>query len=132
MRLLIFSAPYIADQTKLANTHAVQDHDVELPSAGISSDMRIRIPESMMPPDAQALEFFEYFFAHIHPFVPVLCQFDFYRSWHQDRDSISPLILEAIFACVTAMLGQHLDSSKWIALAKSEITHVAEEPANQI
>jgi hypothetical protein len=131
IRLLTLSAPYIADQARLATTNTVQDHDVELPHTGLSADMRIRIPEQMMPTDAQALEYFDYFFTHIHPFVPVLCQFDFYQSWHRDRDSISPLILEAVFACVTAMLGQTMESNKWIALAKSEMALFLIDPANK-
>jgi hypothetical protein len=63
------------------------------------------------------LEYFKYYFTNIHPFIPVLSQHDFYQQWAHDRDSISPLLLEAIFACVTAMLNDTAEFSKWIALA---------------
>jgi hypothetical protein len=75
-----------------------------------------------MPTEPQALEYFEYFFAHIHPFIPVLCQAEFYRLWNTNRDLLSPLVLEGIFACTTAMLNLPLESSKWLALASSEFS----------
>jgi len=73
----------------------------------------------MMPSDDQALHYFKYFFENVHPFVPVLSQNDFYRQWSSDRDSISPLLLEAIFAATTALLNETTEFNKWLALASS-------------
>jgi hypothetical protein len=118
--LLTTVAPYIADQSRLANTPALQEYEVDLPNISLSPDMRVRIPPEMMPSEPQALEYFEYFFTNIHPFTPVLCQAEFYRSWNTNRDSLSPLVLEGIFACTTAMLQQPHECNKWLALAKGE------------
>jgi hypothetical protein len=122
-------APYIADQSKLSKVPAIQEHEVDLPNIGVSPDMRIRIPDEMMPSEPQALEYFEYYFTNIHPFVPVLCQADFYSSWNTERDSLSPLLLEAIFACTTAMLGHLHESGKWLALASSTIIYMSRTAA---
>src|SRR6201999_970175 len=84
-------APYITDQSKLANTPAVQEYEVDLPNIALAPDMRVRIPPEMMPTEPQALEYFEYFFTNIHPFIPVLCQAQFYRLWNTNRESLSPL-----------------------------------------
>jgi hypothetical protein len=105
---------------RLADTPAVQEHEVDLPSTALSSGMRICIPPEMMPSEQRALDYFEYFFAHIHPLTPVLCQAEFYRLWNTNRDSLSTLLLEGMFACVTAMLNQPHESSKWLALATSK------------
>jgi hypothetical protein len=85
--------------------------------------MRVRIPVEMMPSEEVALEYFDYFFSHIHPFVPVLCQSTFYREWATNREGISPLLLEGIFASATAMMNKQLESNKWIALASRMLTY---------
>jgi hypothetical protein len=121
---LTSTAPYIADQSKLSKVPAIQEYEIDLPKSGVSGDMRIRIPDEMMPSEPQALEYFEYYFTNIHPFVPVLCQSEFYRSWNSERDSLPPLILEAIFACTTGMLGHLRESGKWLALASSTSPHI--------
>jgi hypothetical protein len=74
----------------------------------------------MMPNENQAHQYFEYFFAHIHPFVPVLNRQSFYHQWNTNRDSISPLLLEAVFACAAMVLEDHQEGNKWLALASSE------------
>ena len=106
----------------MANLPALQEYEIDLPSIALSPDMRVRIPPEMMPSESQALEYFEYFFTNIHPFVPVLCQAEFYRLWNTNRDALSPLVLEGIFACTTAMLQQPHESLKWMALSKGEYT----------
>lgn len=83
-----------------------------------TADLRIRIPAEMMPSDAQALIYIDYFFDNIYPYVPVLNRTRFMREWQESRDLISPLILEGIFACATAALGDE-NSSRWLALSAS-------------
>jgi hypothetical protein len=76
----------------------------------------------MMPNDQQAMQYFDYFFMNIHPFVPVLQQTAFYQQWNNNRESISPLLLEAIFAVTTMTLEDHDQGNKWLALASRELT----------
>jgi hypothetical protein len=85
-----------------------------------SNDLRIRIPLEMMPTDQQAMQYFDYFFMNIHPYVPVLQQTAFYQQWNNNRESISPLLLEAIFAVTTMTLEDHDQGNKWLALASRE------------
>lgn len=73
-----------------------------------------------MPPDAQASQYFHYFFENVHPYVPVLYPPYLFRHWDENKSSISPLILEAIFSCSARMLNQTTESDRWLALAKSK------------
>ncbi|KAJ4985998.1 hypothetical protein SVAN01_08476 [Stagonosporopsis vannaccii] len=110
-------APYIMNQKKaLAETPAQEEYEVQLP-ASVSLDHIVRIPPEMMPSEEQALHYFDYFFTNIHPYVPVINKSYFYQQWQSARDSISPLMLEAIFACSTMMLGDVEEGNKWLALA---------------
>jgi hypothetical protein len=119
--VLTTKAPYIADQSKIvANTPAVQEYEVDLPTQALSPGVKVRIPDEMMPSDALALEYFNCFFTNVHPFMPVLCQNEFYHRWNTNRDSLSPLLLEAMFACATALLKRTNESSRWLALAASK------------
>lgn len=112
-------APYITNQKKaLAETPAQEEYEVQLP-ASVSLDHIVRIPPEMMPAEEQALQYFDYFFTNIHPYVPVVNKSYFYQQWQSARDSISPLMLEAIFACSTMMLGDVEEGNKWLALASS-------------
>lgn len=97
----------------------VEEYEMNLPNTS-SADMRVRIPAEMMPSEQQALQYFEYFFSNIHPYVPVLSQQAFYQQWNTNRESISPLLLDAIFACTSSMLESHPEGNKWLALAASE------------
>ncbi|KAK8236464.1 hypothetical protein IWZ00DRAFT_120463 [Phyllosticta capitalensis] len=109
-------APYIANQKKnLANAPAVEEYEVQLPEDH-NPDMTIRIPPDMMPSDQQALEYFDYFFNNVHPYAPVVNRHFFYQQWNNHRQAISPLILEAIFACASLMLGDQHQGNKWLAL----------------
>jgi hypothetical protein len=96
----------------------VAEYEFDIPQ-DTSPDQPLRIPPEMMPKDEQALQYFQYFFAHIHPYVPVLHRQSFYQQWSSGRDSISPLLLEAIFACTTMTLEDHAQGNKWLALATS-------------
>lgn len=66
------------------------------------------------------MQYFDYFFMNIHPYVPVLQQTAFYHQWNTNRESISPLLLEAIFAVTTMTLEDHDHGNKWLALASRE------------
>jgi hypothetical protein len=112
------STPYIADKKKLAEAPAVEEYEINLPQ-DLSPDHRVRIPLEMMPPEQQAMQYLQYFFDNIHPFVPVLSRPSFYHQWNTNRESISPLVLEAIFACSAFMMNDHVQGQKWLALASS-------------
>ncbi|KAF2013414.1 hypothetical protein BU24DRAFT_349768 [Aaosphaeria arxii CBS 175.79] len=110
-------APYIANQKKtLAETPAQEEYELQLPPS-TSLDHTVRIPPEMMPSEEQALHYFDYFFTNIHPYCPVVNKAYFYQQWQTARDSISPLMLEAIFACSLLMLGLSSEGNKWLALA---------------
>ncbi|KAF2707536.1 hypothetical protein K504DRAFT_383460 [Pleomassaria siparia CBS 279.74] len=110
-------APYITNQKKnLAETPAQEEYEVHLPLSA-SLDHTVRIPPEMMPGEDQAIQYFEYYFTNIHPYCPVINKAYFYQQWQTARDSISPLMLEAIFACASLMLGDVSEGNKWLALA---------------
>ncbi|KAF1837461.1 hypothetical protein BDW02DRAFT_491313 [Decorospora gaudefroyi] len=110
-------APYITNMKKtLAETPAQEEYEVQLPQS-VSMDHTVRIPPEMMPSEEQALQYFDYFFANVHPYCPVINKAYFYQQWHSAPDSISPLMLESIFACSTLMLGDIEEGNKWLALA---------------
>lgn len=113
-------APYIANQKKaLAEAPAQEEFEVQLPPS-TSMDHTVRIPPEMMPSEEQALQYFDYYFTNIHPYCPVINKAYFYQQWQTARDSISPLMLEAIFACATVMLESVAEGNKWLALAASQ------------
>lgn len=70
-----------------------------------------------MPPEETCLAWFKTFFTHIHPYVPVISKPYFYRQWKTNRESISPLILEAMFACAGRMSDDPSQGARWLALA---------------
>ncbi|KAI4617809.1 hypothetical protein J4E83_006141 [Alternaria metachromatica] len=110
-------APYITNMKKaLAETPAQEEYEVVLP-ASVSLDHTVRIPPEMMPDDDRAMHYFDYFFANVHPYCPVINKAYFYQQWHSAPDSISPLMLESIFACSSLMLGDSEEGNKWLALA---------------
>ncbi|KAK5131311.1 hypothetical protein LTR08_001150 [Meristemomyces frigidus] len=110
-------AHYIANEKKtLAETPAVEEVEIILPPS-VSTDSTVRIPPEMMLSDERVMDYFGYFFSFIHPYVPVLNRATLYEQWHSARHSISPLILEGIFACVSRYLEEPLEVRKWLALA---------------
>ncbi|CAL8575136.1 hypothetical protein XPA_001078 [Xanthoria parietina] len=111
-------ALYISQQKKsLAEAPALEEVEVKLPSTAMGSGSTVRIPPDLMPPEEQCLAWFETFFAHVHPYVPVLSKSYFYQQWQTNRQSISPLILEAIFACAGRMSDDPAQGAQWLALA---------------
>lgn len=97
----------------------MQEEELELPrETGPGS--QVRIPKEMMPSEEKAQHYFRFFFDNVHPYVPVLFPPVLYQQWADDRNSVSPLILEAIFAISARMLGEGKESARWLALAKSK------------
>ncbi|KAF2096590.1 hypothetical protein NA57DRAFT_42152 [Rhizodiscina lignyota] len=102
----------------LASTQAVEDYEADLPvPQHTSSDYRVRIPQEMFPSEQRALQYFKYFFDNIHPYCPVINRAAFYQQWHTNKDSISALLLEGIFACSSLALEGAQAGTKWLALA---------------
>ncbi|KAI9765464.1 MAG: hypothetical protein M1835_007375 [Candelina submexicana] len=111
-------APYISQQKRsLAEAPALEEFEISLPMVAPGPDLTVRIPPQLLPDEDQALLYFDIFFVNIHPYVPVLNRSYFYQQWHTNRESISPLILEAIFACAGRLSGDPSQGSKWLALA---------------
>jgi hypothetical protein len=104
---------------RLAETPAYQEEEVELPRL-TTPYLIIQTPTEMMPPEGQALEYFKCFFAEVYPYCPVIHRAHFYGQWHNARSSVSPLLLEAMFACATLMLGRTSEGCRWLALATSQ------------
>lgn len=114
-------APYISHQkTSLAEAPAVAEIEIKLPPMLAGPGHAVRIPPELMPPEDQVMDYFGIFFSNIHPYVPVINQAYFYRQWHTDRQSISPLMLEAIFACAGRMSDDPAQGAQWLALASSQ------------
>lgn len=73
-----------------------------------------------MPDDETIMQYFDTYFMNVHSYVPVLNKDIFYQQWHTNRDSISPLILEAIFAIAGKLADEPSQGLQWLALASSE------------
>lgn len=114
-------APYISYQQKsLAEIPALEEYEISLPSVKVGAGGTVRIPKELMPDDNQAMEYFDVFFTSVHPYVPVISKSSFYQKWHGDRGSISPLLLEAIFASAGPMSNDPAEGAQWLALASSK------------
>ena len=74
----------------------------------------------MMPSDEQANRLFKIYFSDVHPYVPVVNRSHFFRQWLYDRASISPLLLEAMFACAGRLSDEPAQARQWLALLNSE------------
>lgn len=81
--------------------------------------LKIRIPPALMPDEQTVLHYFDLYFAHVHPYVPVLSRTMFYQQWNTSRETISPLILEAIFAMGGRLAEDPGEGQQWLALASS-------------
>lgn len=102
-----------------AESHPIQEVEYPLPKEVINVPHPI-IPAEMMPADHLAMQYFQYYFANIHPFVPVINSTDFYKQWRVNPKQISPLILEGIFACASQTMSTSVKGSQWLALAARE------------
>lgn len=100
-------------------------------AAAFSTDAgsQIRIPPALMPSQDEALQAFDTYFTNVHPYVPVLNRSQFYHQWHNDPGSISPLILEAIFANAGRLSDDPAQGAQWLALANSTLIPSISKPS---
>ncbi|KAG9245733.1 hypothetical protein BJ878DRAFT_418599 [Calycina marina] len=121
------SAPYIDHKNQMKNKalagepeepafEDVDDYKSTLPASSSGPGMKIRIPPELMPDDETAMSYFDLFFSNVHPYVPVVNKSSFYQQWHTNRDAISPLILEAIFAIAGKLADEPTQGHQWLSL----------------
>ncbi|KYK57604.1 putative Cutinase transcription factor 1 alpha [Drechmeria coniospora] len=116
------TAPYLRNKASFRREEqpAIEDDDgfgsVLTPIAS-GPGHKVRIPLELMPDDASALHYFDLYFVHVHPYVPVLDKAQFYRQWSTARETISPLILEALFAIGSRLADDPTQGQQWLALA---------------
>jgi hypothetical protein len=115
-------APYLRRPSKNVAEPAapVRDDEIEFPGLETRYGSQIRIPPALMPSEEDAAQFFKIYFAEVHPYVPVVNRNRFYQKWQSDRNSISPLLLEAMFACAGRFSDDPAQGAQWLALANSE------------
>lgn len=118
------TAPYLRNKASFRREEqpAVEDDDDfggVLPPIAAGPGHKIRIPPELMPDEASALHYFDLYFAHVHPYVPVLDRSQFYHQWQTARETISPLILEALFAIGGRLAEDPAQGQQWLALASS-------------
>ncbi|ATY62568.1 Fungal transcriptional regulatory [Cordyceps militaris] len=115
------TAPYLRNKASFRRGEepAVEDDDDYggLPPILSGSGSKIRIPPELMPDEETALHYFELYFTHVHPYVPVLHKPHIYHQWRHARDTISPLILEAIFAIGGRLAEEPAMGQQWLGLA---------------
>jgi hypothetical protein len=114
-------APYVRKEKTVEDDAEgpVQEAEFKLTNFSTDAGSQIRIPPALMPDDEDALGYFDIFFGNVHPYVPVLCKSQFMHQWQHKRDTISPLLLEAIFACAGRMSDDPAQGAQWLALANS-------------
>ena len=117
------TAPYLTRTVCFAEEGKfVEDNTLEtwqklpFPSAG----SKICTPPILMPDNDTASRYIDLYFLFVHPYVPVLNQPQFIQQWQSSRDSISPLILEAIFAIGACLAKDTRQGHQWLALASCE------------
>lgn len=91
-----------------------------LPPLSAGAGSTVRIPPELMPAEEDVMTYFKTYFDEIHPYVPVISSSHLYYQWHNDRRSISPLLLEALFACAGRLSDEPSEGAQWLALANSE------------
>ena len=104
----------------MAEAPALDEVEFSLPTTITGSGATVRIPQELMPDEQQAMEYLNIFFMNIHPYVPVISKSYFYQQWQTNRGSISPLLLEAIFACAGRTSADPAQGAQWLALASSK------------
>ncbi|KAL2444827.1 hypothetical protein ABEF95_017288 [Exophiala dermatitidis] len=115
-------APYLRSEKKDGKEPdtPVQEAEpeVKVPTVfNTGAGSQIRIPPALMPSQEEAMRAFKIFFRDVHPYVPVLNRRRFYEQWHNDKDSISPLVLEAVFANAGRLSDDPAQGAQWIAMA---------------
>ncbi|KAK4193292.1 hypothetical protein QBC35DRAFT_101236 [Podospora australis] len=116
------TAPYLNSKMLSAReeepaTEDGDDYKSFLPPLMHGAGSKIRIPPELMPDDDTVAQYLDLYFANAHPYVPVLDKAQFYQQWHDNRDSISPLLLEAIFAIAGRLADEPAQGQQWMALA---------------
>lgn len=115
-------APYLRNKASFRHHEmpAVEDDDdfeSVLPPIVTGPGHKVRVPPALMPDEASALHYFDLYFAQVYPYVPVLDKAQFYRQWDSARDTISPLVLEALFAIGGRLAEDPSQGHQWLALA---------------
>jgi hypothetical protein len=119
------AAPYLnKNKTRLLAEEPAAFEDVDeykhvFTASMPGPDLKVRIPPELMPDEETASHYFNMYFANVHPYVPVLSKTLFYQQWHTNRESISPLILEAIFAIGGRLTDEPAQGHQWLALVSS-------------
>jgi hypothetical protein len=106
----------------------IQDTEIRLPPLSTGAGSQIRIPPELMPNDQDASQYFQLFFRDVHPYVPVINRNYFYHQWHTNRAAISPLLLEAVFACAGRMSDDPAQGAQWLALANKHESSFLDTP----
>lgn len=75
-----------------------------------------------MPAEDDVMAYFKIYFDEIHPYVPVISRAHLYYQWQHDRRSISPLLLEALFACAGRLSDEPAEGAQWLALANRKFS----------
>lgn len=129
------TAPYLNSKnlrTKGALEEAAFEEEDDfksvLPPTISGPDLKIRIPPELMPDEETVLQYFDMYFTNVHPFVPVLNKTLFYQQWHTNREAISPLILEAIFAIAGRLADEPAQGHQWLALASKHADSFMDVP----
>ncbi|KAI8947224.1 fungal-specific transcription factor domain-containing protein [Xylaria longipes] len=128
------TAPYLNNKQALASQEeepALEEADEyknALPPVHAGPGSKIRIPPELMPDEDAIMHYFELYFTHVHPYVPVLNKQQLYRQWHTNRESISPLLLEAIFAVAERLADEPAQGQQWIALASKHADSFMDVP----
>lgn len=98
-------------------TEDTDEYKSLLPPLTAGPGSKIRIPPELMPDDDTVLHYLDLYFVNAHPYVPVLDKSHFYQQWHDNRESLSPLLLEAIFAIAGRLADEPAQGQQWLALA---------------
>ncbi|KAL4953106.1 hypothetical protein BDW69DRAFT_184805 [Aspergillus filifer] len=113
-------APYIRQQRtdRSEPEIPIQDElEESLPPLRTGAGSKIRIPPELMPSDDEVMNYMKIYFDGIHPYLPIVHRGHFYYQWQHDRKSISPLLLEALFACAGRLSDDPAQGAQWLALA---------------
>ncbi|KAF4635017.1 hypothetical protein G7Y89_g3076 [Cudoniella acicularis] len=128
------TAPYLNSKSKTKSTveepvfEDVDEYKNVLPPSMPGPDLKVRIPPELMPDEATCLHYFDMYFSDVHPYVPVLNKSFFYHQWHNNREAISPLILEAIFAISGRLADEPAQGQQWLALASKHADSFMDVP----
>ncbi|KAI1761816.1 hypothetical protein GGR53DRAFT_533201 [Hypoxylon sp. FL1150] len=129
------TAPYLNNKLARAagqeDEPAVEDADDYksiLPPMPSGPGSKIRIPPELMPEEETIMHYFDLYFTNVHPYVPVLNKTHLYEQWHSNREAISPLLLEAIFAVAGRLADEPAQGQQWIALASKHADSFMDVP----